>query len=56
KTADLFYRLTLMYTRMQNYAKAFEYLEKSRAMNPEMPQYGKLKNYINSEKNRESKK
>jgi hypothetical protein len=46
KTADLYYRMTAVSTRVKDFQKALQYLEKARELNPEIPKYTELKKLI----------
>jgi tetratricopeptide (TPR) repeat protein len=46
ETPDLFYRMSILYTKMKRYKKALFYLEKAKEMNPELPKYFELNQFI----------
>ncbi len=46
ETPDLFFRMTIIYAKMKSYKKALLYLEKAKEMNPEIPGYPELKQFI----------
>ena len=46
ETSDLFFRMTIIYAKMKNYKIALLYLEKAEEMNPELPGYPELKQFI----------
>jgi len=46
ETADLYFRMAVVCARMKDYGNALQYLEKARAMNPELPKYFELKEFI----------
>jgi tetratricopeptide (TPR) repeat protein len=46
ETADLYYRMAVVYARMKLYGKALQYLEKARERNPELSKYAELKQFI----------
>lgn len=52
KTADLFYRMTIVYVKMQDYDNALFYLEKTRDLNPNLPRYSELKMFIINQQKR----
>lgn len=43
ETADLFFRLALVYAKMKNYQQALHYVEKARTLNPTMKKYSEFK-------------
>ena len=49
ETSDLFARMTIIYVKMKNYKTALLYLEKAKEMNPELPGYFELKQFILNE-------
>jgi tetratricopeptide (TPR) repeat protein len=49
ETPDLFYRMTIIYAKMKNYKTALLYLEKAKEMNPELPGYPEIKQFILNE-------
>ncbi|MCX6583455.1 MAG: glycosyltransferase family 39 protein [Candidatus Aminicenantes bacterium] len=46
ETADLYFRMAVVRARMKDYGNALQYLEKARAMNPELSRYSELKEFI----------
>ncbi|HLP59874.1 MAG TPA: tetratricopeptide repeat protein, partial [Candidatus Deferrimicrobium sp.] len=46
ETPDLYYRMAVVCARMKDFRKALQYLEKAKAMNPEIPKYSELKAFI----------
>lgn len=46
ETPDLFFRMTIIYAKMKSYKTALLYLEKAKEMNPEIPGYPELKQFI----------
>jgi tetratricopeptide (TPR) repeat protein len=49
ETSDLFFRMTIIYAKMKNYQTALLYLEKAKELNPEIPGYSKLKQFLLNE-------
>lgn len=52
ETADLFYRMTIVYVKMKDYDNALRYLEKTRGLGPDLPRYSELKQFILNEQKR----
>ncbi len=52
ETADLFYRMTIVYVKMKEYDNALLYLEKTHALNPNLPRYPELKDFIINQQKR----
>ncbi|MCK4760961.1 MAG: hypothetical protein KAW12_02090 [Candidatus Aminicenantes bacterium] len=52
ETADLFFRMALIYTGMRDYTAALEYLEKAKKIDPGIKNYEKLKALIPGAENR----
>lgn len=46
ETADLYFRMAVVRARMKDYGNALQLLEKARVMNPELPKYAELKEFI----------
>ncbi len=46
ETADLCYRMAVVCARMKDYGNSLQYLERAKAMNPELPKYSELKELI----------
>jgi tetratricopeptide (TPR) repeat protein len=46
ETADIFYRLTIIYGKMEMYPQALECLEKTKTLNPELKNYSRFKSFL----------
>lgn len=46
ETADLFFRLALIYAKMENYQQALHYIEKAMNLNPTVKKYVEFKRFI----------
>ena len=52
ETADLFYRMTIVYVKMKDFDNALLYLEKARDLSPDLPRYSELKQFILNQQKR----
>jgi tetratricopeptide (TPR) repeat protein len=46
ETADLFFRLALIYAKIENYQQALHYIEKAMNLNPTVKKYVEFKRFI----------
>jgi len=51
ETPDLFYRMSILYAKMKEYKKALFYLGKAKEMNPKIPKYLELNQFILNKQN-----